>query len=49
MVTSPKERKREESEQRYRALSDDAWGALGGVIKMAEGAHGIVLGRIIQR
>ena len=48
-VISPQGRKRDAKEQASKALSDDAWGSLGSVIKMAEGRHGILLGRIIKR
>jgi len=41
-----KARNREAKLQRWQAFDDKAWGALGQVIRMAEGRHGISLGRV---
>ncbi|PSR76118.1 hypothetical protein PHLCEN_2v8668 [Hermanssonia centrifuga] len=40
---------RSNGQERQKALGDEAWGALGEVVQMAEGRHGISLGRIVER
>lgn len=44
---SQRVKNREARLERWRDLDNSAWGALGQVVRMAEGRHGISLGRVI--
>jgi len=45
-ITTQKERSRIERKRRQAVFDRNGWGALGEVVRMAEGRDGILLGRV---
>jgi hypothetical protein len=48
-ILDSKERRRQAKEQESRVVTEAAWGALGEVVGVAEGRHGISLGKMTHR
>ena len=46
-VSSPKAQKKGDRRRRWREMDDRAWDAISEVVQMAEGRHGVSLGKVV--